>query len=314
MNPTLAFIFPGQGSQAVGMMSSLSEEFPRIKTWFERASEHLDYDLWELVERGPAETLNQTVHTQPAMLVADVALWHCWHDAGGASPALLAGHSLGEYAALVCGGALAFDDAVALVGQRGQFMHEAVPEQIGALYAVLGLDFDILETLCLARRGAEVVQCANINAPGQIVISGHRAAVIAVAEEAKAQGAKKIVPLPVSAPVHSDLMQPAAERLAAPLSGVELKTPKIPVVHNVDVSIQNEPHEIRIRLIAQMTGAVRWQQTIEYFAARGITHVVECGPGGVLGPLARRCAKQLQIGSLRSADNFAPLRAMLNGK
>jgi len=306
----LAFVFPGQGAQSVGMVAALAAEFPQVRARYDEASSVLGLDLWTLVDAGPAERLNLTQHTQPALLAASVATWDVWLALGGPRPALLPGHSFGEYSALVCSGALDFRDAVGVVADRGRFMQEAVPAGSGGMAAVLGLEQQALAAACAAAAELGVAQCANLNAPGQIVISGAAAAVARAGELAKEAGAKRVVPLAVSVPAHSALMQPAAERLAARLAAIAIDTPQIPVVHNVDVATHESAQEIRAALVAQLYSPVRWQETIEHFAARGVTRVVECGPGKVLAPLVKRCAAGLDVHSLNGP---AELRAALAG-
>jgi len=306
----LAFVFPGQGAQSVGMVAALAAEFPQVRARYDEASSVLGFDLWALVDGGPAEALNQTANTQPALLAASVATWDAWLACGGPRPALMAGHSFGEYSALVCSGALAFRDAVGLVADRGRFMQEAVPSGTGAMAAVLGLEQAALAAACAAAVDLGVAQCANLNAPGQIVISGAAAAVARAGELAKEAGAKRVVPLAVSVPAHSALMQPAATRYAERIAPIAIDKPQIPVVHNVDVATHEAAADIRAALVAQLYSPVRWQETIEQFAARGVTQVVECGPGKVLAPLVKRCAAGLEVHSLNGP---AELRAALAG-
>ncbi|HMM76892.1 MAG TPA: ACP S-malonyltransferase [Gammaproteobacteria bacterium] len=306
----LAFVFPGQGAQSVGMVAALAAEFPQVRARYEEASSVLGFDLWALVDAGPAEELNLTQNTQPALLAASVATWDVWLACGGPRPALMAGHSFGEYSALVCSDALAFRDAVGLVADRGRFMQEAVPAGSGGMAAVLGLDQPALAAACAAAAELGVAQCANLNAPGQIVISGAAAAVARAGELAKQAGAKRVVPLAVSVPAHSALMQPAAARFAARIAPIAINRPQIPVVHNVDVATHDAAEDIRAALVAQLHSPVRWQETIEHFAARGVTQVVECGPGKVLAPLVKRCAAGLEVHTLNGP---AELRAALAG-
>lgn len=305
----LAMIFPGQGAQSVGMMDALASEFPQVRGRFEAASAVLGFDLWSLVHEGPAEILNATANTQPALLAASVAIWDIWLAAGGARPALLAGHSFGEYSALVCAGALEYSDAVALVAARGRFMQEAVAPGAGAMAAVLGLDLPVLLEVCGEAGAVGIAQCANLNAPGQVVLSGDTAGVARAAELAKARGAKKVIPLSVSVPAHCALMAPAATRYRERVEATRFSPPQIPVIHNVDVSAHSDPGEIREVLIAQLANSVRWQETIERFAAEGVTHAFECGPGKVLGPLVKRCAAGMATASLAAPDD---LRNALN--
>ena len=303
------FVFPGQGSQSVGMMASY-EGLPAIRETFVEASDVLGEDLWEMAQSGPAERLSLTVNTQPLRLTAGVAVWRAWRALGGPEPALLAGHSLGEYTALVAAESLSFADALPLVRLRAQAMQEAVPAGVGAMAAVMGLDAAAVETVCrqAAAETGETVAPANLNAPGQIVIAGHKGAVERAAALAKEAGAKRAVPLPVSAPFHCELMKPAAERLAERLAGIALRPPRIPVLHNVDVAEHRDPEEIRRALVEQAWRPVRWIETIEEAARRGITHVYECGPGKVLAALTKRIVKDLDGGALADA---ASLRAAL---
>ncbi len=297
----LAMVFPGQGSQAVGMMSRY-EAFPIVRDTFGEASMALGEDLWTLVENGPDEALNRTVNTQPAMLAADIAVYRAWRAAGGAAPAMLAGHSLGEYAALVAAGAMKFADAIPLVRFRAEAMQEAVPAGVGAMAAVVGLDSDGINEACREAAHGQIVEPVNFNAPDQIVIAGHREAVERAVDAARARGAKRAVMLPVSAPFHSMLMRPAAERLARHLAEIAIDAPTLPVIHNVDVSVAHRPDAIRAALAAQAASPVRWVETIQAFAARGVTHLVECGPGKVLTGLAKRIAPELSAMPLNDAD------------
>lgn len=282
-----AFVFPGQGSQSVGMMQGWGTR-AEVRTTFAEASDALGQDLWALVSDGPAEALNQTTNTQPAMLAADVAAWRVWQGADGAAPALLAGHSLGEYAALVAAGALAFDDAIRLVRFRAEAMQAAVPEGVGAMAAILGLDDDTVRAVCADAAGGEIVEAVNLNSPGQVVIAGNRAAVERAMALAKEKGAKRALPLPVSVPSHSSLMLPAAEKLLAHLQTVAIAAPAIPVLHNTDVRSHAEPEAIRLALAKQLHTPVRWVETIQALKAAGVERVVECGPGKVLAGLNKR--------------------------
>jgi [acyl-carrier-protein] S-malonyltransferase len=300
----LAMVFPGQGSQSVGMMSRF-DAFAVVRDTFGEASAALGEDLWTLVENGPDEALNQTVNTQPAMLAADIAVYRAWRAAGGAAPAVLAGHSLGEYAALVAAGALRFADAVPLVRFRAQAMQEAVPAGVGAMAAVMGLDANGIRDACREAAQAQIVEPVNFNAPDQIVIAGHRGAVERAVDAARARGAKRAVMLPVSAPFHSMLMRPAAERLATHLTGIAIGAPTLPVIHNFDVSVANTPDAIRAALAAQAASPVRWVETIRAFVGRGATHMIECGPGKVLTGLAKRIAPELTALPLNDAEAIA---------
>ena len=309
----LAFVFPGQGAQSIGMVTALAAEFPQVRARYDEASEVLGLDLWALVESGPAEALNLTRNTQPALLAASVATWDVWNALGGPLPSMLAGHSFGEYSALVCAGALAYRDAVGLVADRGQFMQDAVPAGAGGMAAVLGLEQAALAAACAATADLGVAQCANLNAPGQIVISGDAAAVARAGELAKEAGAKRVVPLAVSVPAHSALMRPAADRFRARIADVPIAAPRQPVIHNVDVAPHGAADEIREALVAQLYSAVRWQETVEHFAARGVTRVVECGPGKVLAPLVKRCAAGLEVFSLTGPAELRAALASIGG-
>jgi [acyl-carrier-protein] S-malonyltransferase len=290
---------------------------PAIRSTFDEASDVLGQDLWALVTSGPEADLNQTVNTQPAMVTAGVAVWRAWLAAGGATPAIVAGHSLGEYAALVAAGALAFGDAVPLVRYRAQAMQDAVPAGLGAMAAILGLDAAAVAAACAeATAGAmsgRIVEPVNFNGPEQIVIAGHRDAVERAIEVATAMGAKRGVLLPVSAPFHSSLMRPAAERLAARLANVPIATPAIPVLHNVDVAAKPTAEAIRAALAQQAASPVRWVETIQAFAARGVTHVVECGPGRVLAGLNKRIARDLKSFALTDGADIEATRTALAG-
>jgi [acyl-carrier-protein] S-malonyltransferase len=284
-----AFVFPGQGSQAVGMLSAFADR-QVVRETVQEASDALDQDLGKLIAEGPADELNLTTNTQPVMLTAAYAIYRAWREAGGAAPAVVAGHSLGEYTALVAAGALAFRDAVPLVRFRAQAMQTAVPVGVGGMAAILGLDDDTVRAVCAdaAREGAGVVEAVNFNAPAQVVIAGHKAAVEKACELAKAKGAKRALPLPVSAPFHSSLLQSASDRLREYLASVEVKVPQIPLINNVDVAIVSEPAAIKDALVRQAAGAVRWVECVQAMAKSGVTHVVECGPGKVLAGLTKR--------------------------
>ncbi len=295
---SLAFIFPGQGSQAVGMLSELAAVEPLVKETFAEASEVLGYDLWKLVSEGPAEELNQTHITQPAMLSASIAVWRIWQEKGGAMPTVLAGHSLGEYSALVAAGALDFKDAVALVAERGRLMQDAVPAGTGSMAAILGLDDAKVIEVCENAAQGEVVSAVNFNANGQVVIAGQVAAVERAVELAKEGGAKRAVMLPVSVPSHCALMKPAAELLAERLSSITIKAPQIPVINNCDVSKATDGDAIRDALVRQLYSPVRWVETIEAMASEGINTLVECGPGKVLVGLNKRIVKEMKAMAL----------------
>ena len=283
-----AAVFPGQGSQSVGMLAEFLPKYPEVKQTFTEASEVLGYDLWELAQAGPQDRLNATEHTQPALLAAGVAVWRVWQAQRGPRPIYLAGHSLGEYTALVCSGALDFKSAVALVEFRGQVMQQAVPVGTGAMAAILGLEDNAVRQACAEAAQNQVVAAVNFNSPGQVVIAGEKAAVERAIECCKAKGAKRAVLLPVSVPSHCALMRPAAERLAAKLSETTLKAPGIPVIHNVDVAVHSEAQAIRQVLTTQLYSPVRWAETVQFLASQGAAKLVEFGPGRVLSGLAKR--------------------------
>ncbi len=294
-NKTLAFVFPGQGSQAVGMLSEIASRFPLIKETFDQASAALAYDLWDMVQNGEQEQLNLTERTQPILLTASVALWRVWQQQGGAQPALLAGHSLGEFSALVCANSLDFTDAVMLVRDRGQFMQTAVPVGEGAMAAVLGLEDGVIEAICTAASSHGVVEAVNFNSPGQVVIAGKVAAVEAAITLCKEAGAKRAMPLPVSAPFHTSLMLPAAEQLAGKIADLTLNSPDIPVVHNVHAQTEADPARIKDLLVRQLYSPVNWVGCVEFMVAAGIEATIECGPGKVLSGLNRRIHKPLTV-------------------
>jgi [acyl-carrier-protein] S-malonyltransferase len=289
----LAMVFPGQGSQSVGMLAGYGD-LPVIHRTLAEASDVLKQDVAKLIAEGPAEELNSTVNTQPVMVTAGICAWRAWRDLGGAEPDLLAGHSLGEYTALVAAGALSFADCLPLVRLRGRAMQEAVPAGQGAMAAILGLDDAGVRDACAEAAQGEVAEAVNFNAPGQVVIAGHAGAVRRAIEAAKTRGAKRAIALPVSAPFHSSLMAPAAARLREALEGIEIKTPQIPVIHNVDAKSHIDVKEIKNALVTQADHAVLWVECVKEMAARGATHMFECGPGKVLAPLARRIADGLQ--------------------
>ena len=285
---TFAIAFPGQGSQSVGMLAEMAAEFPTVKATFAEASEVLGYDLFELVMNGPAEELNKTWQTQPALLTSSVALWRVWQELGGATPEVMAGHSLGEYSALVCAGALNFQDAVKLVELRGKAMQEAVPEGVGAMSAIIGLDNDTIAANCAQAAEGQIVSPVNFNSPGQVVIAGHKEAVERANALMKASGAKRALPLPVSVPSHCALMKPAAEKLAAALKNIVVAVPVVPVINNVDVVAETDPVRIKDALVRQLFSPVRWTETVIAMADQGVVTQVEMGPGKVLSGLAKR--------------------------
>lgn len=309
----LAFVFPGQGSQAVGMLGALAQDHAVVRETFEEASAVVGRDLWRLAQEGPEDELNRTENTQPALLAAGIACWRLWRQREGAAPALMAGHSLGEYTALVAAGALGFGDAVRLVAERGRQMQVAVPEGQGAMAAVIGLEDDAVAQVCREAAGEHVVSAANFNAPGQVVIAGHSQAVERAIEAAKAQGARRALMLPVSVPSHCELMHPAAEGLREPLQNTEVAAPKVPVLHNVDVRERGEAGAIREALLAQLHSPVRWTDTVRALARHGVTHVAECGPGKVLCGLVRRIERDLVALPLGEPAEFEAALERLKG-
>ena len=290
---SLAAVFPGQGSQSLGMLGDLAREFSIVAATFSEASDVLGYDLWRVCQQGPEEKLNATECTQPAMLAAGVAVWRVWVEEGGEAPVAMAGHSLGEYSALVCANALAFGDAVALVAARGQLMQEAVPAGQGAIAAILGLGDPEVEQVCGSAACGEVVCPVNFNAPGQVVIAGHAGAVGRAIELAREAGARRAVPLPLSVPVHSPLMKPAAERFRSRIDEVEFTTPDLPVIANIGVAPHGDPGAIRERLVRQVHLPVPWTAIVRHLAGSGVTRIVEPGPGRVLAGLARRIDRRI---------------------
>lgn len=303
----LAFVFPGQGSQAVAMLSDFSDH-AIVQNTFTEASEALGYDLWQLVAQGPAEQLNQTNFTQPALLTASVALWRVWQAESDVLPCILAGHSLGEYSALVCAGVLSLTDGVKLVEKRGEYMQTCVPAGIGAMAAVIGLDDQAIIDACNQAQDShvvkEIVAAVNFNSPGQVVIAGHKDAVERAGELCKAAGAKRVLPLPVSVPSHCDLMRDAADKLSVDLQDITFNTPIINVVNNVDVAIETSSEAIKTALIKQLYSPVRWSETITQLGEQGITQMVEVGPGKVLQGLVKRINKSINCVSLNSNDSL----------
>jgi [acyl-carrier-protein] S-malonyltransferase len=307
MQQNLAFVFPGQGSQTVGMLSDFADN-EIVQQTFAQASAALGYDLWQVVAQGPAEKLNQTQITQPALLTASVAIWRLLQSIPANKPAFLAGHSLGEYSALVCADVLTLEDAVKLVEARGQYMQASVPEGVGAMAAVIGLDDQAIIDACAQAQQQEVVSAVNFNSPGQVVIAGHKAAVERAGELCKAAGAKRVLPLPVSVPSHCALMKDAAEKLALALENVTFSVPKIPVINNVDVIAQTDVAEIKTALVKQLYSPVRWTETIELLAANGVENALEIGPGKVLQGLMKRITKNIKC---QSVNDQASLDALV---
>jgi [acyl-carrier-protein] S-malonyltransferase len=304
---SLAFVFPGQGSQKVGMLAEFAD-VAIVRDTYAQASHVLGYDLWELSQNGPQEELNMTEVTQPLLLTASVALWRLWNDKGGAKPSLMAGHSLGEFSALVCADVIDFADAVDLVRKRGQFMQSAVPVGIGAMAAIIGLDDDQVDAACAAVADGECVNGVNYNSPGQVVIAGHASAVERAMAACKEAGAKRALPLPVSAPFHTDLMRPAGEELAKVVEQMAFSTPNIPVVHNVSVAPEQDPAAIKALVVEQIFSPVPWTQCVQYMASQGVTDTVECGAGKVLSGLNKRIEKSLNC---FSTDTQASLNSAI---
>ncbi|MBH2797136.1 ACP S-malonyltransferase [Serratia marcescens] len=300
-----AFVFPGQGSQTVGMLAELAAQFPIVEETFGEASSALGYDLWQLVQQGPAEELNKTWQTQPALLAASVAIFRVWQQQGGKAPALMAGHSLGEYSALVCAGVLDFKAAIRLVELRGKLMQEAVPEGTGAMYAIIGLDNDAIAKACEESAQGQVVSPVNFNSPGQVVIAGNKEAVERAGAACKAAGAKRALPLPVSVPSHCTLMKPAADKLAVALQDITFNAPQVPVVNNVDVRTENDPEAIRSALVRQLYSPVRWTESVEFIAAQGVTSLLEVGPGKVLTGLTKRIVDTLTAAAVNDTASLS---------
>lgn len=298
----LAFVFPGQGSQKIGMLAELAAQYPVVAATFAEASEVLGYDLWDLVQNGAQEEINLTERTQPLLLTSSVAVWRVWKEKNGAQPALMAGHSLGEWSALVCAGVVAFTDAVKLVQQRGKFMQEAVPAGQGAMAAIIGLDDALIIDACKKAEQGNVVSAVNFNSPGQVVIAGSAAAVERAGALCKEAGAKRALPLPVSAPFHTSLMRPAADRLAEQINATEFKVPQVPVVHNVTAQTELDPQKIKALMIEQIYSAVRWVDCVNTMSATGIQITVECGPGKVLSGLNKRINAELTALSIEKPE------------
>lgn len=311
-NYNLAFVFPGQGSQSVGMMSSLAESYPEVKHVFEQASDALGKDLWSIVSSGSEEELNQTHNTQPIMLAAGVAIWTVWCKQSEIRPAWVAGHSLGEYTALVCSEAVSFEDGIKLVSARGQLMQEAVPAGVGAMAAILGLEDHQVVKVCADAAENEVVSAVNFNAPGQVVIAGHATAVERAITAAKEAGAKRAVQLPVSVPSHCALMQPAAEKLSEHLQNITINIPKMTLIHNVDVAAHSAPEVIRNVLKEQLYKPVRWVDSIKFMHDQGVTRFVECGPGKVLIGLNKRIAKDAEHMAIYDPETLNKALEQLN--
>lgn len=308
-----ALLFPGQGSQSVGMLAAMAERYPVIRETFAEASSALSYDLWQLVSEGPAEQLDRTERTQPALLAAGVAVWRAWRAMGGPEPMALAGHSLGEYSALVCANAMGFADGLRLVERRGQLMQAAVPAGVGAMAAIIGLDDDAVRMVCTQSAQDEVVEAVNFNAPGQVVVAGHKNAVERACAQAKSAGAKMTKLLPVSVPSHCSLMQPAAESLAEDLRNTVIEPPGIPVLHNLDARARTEPDEIRQALVAQLHHPVLWVQTIQALRQRGAAALLECGPGRVLAGLNKRIDRSAASDCLQDPQALEAALGLVTG-
>jgi len=308
----VAFVFPGQGSQSVGMLGAFADSAV-VGDIVRRASEALGEDIGRMIGEGPAERLELTVNTQPCLLTASYAIYAAWRAAGGLPPALMAGHSLGEYTALVAAEAIRLEQAVPLVRFRAQVMQEAVPVGVGAMAAILGLDDGRVIEACAEAAGDEVVEAVNFNAPAQIVIAGHRAAVARACDVSRRLGAKRAVTLAVSVPFHSSLLASAADRLRVRLASVDVRSPSVPVINNVDVAMESDPQRVKDALARQAAGPVRWTQIIQAMSERGITHVVECGPGKVLSALTRRIAPGLQSLSVSDPDSLRQALSALRG-
>ncbi len=299
-----AVIFPGQGSQAIGMLAELGEHHPIVLATFKEASDVLGYDLWALIQQGTDAELNQTHRTQPALLTASVAIWRLWLEKGGKMPAFMAGHSLGEYSALVCAGVIDFKDAVKLVELRGQFMQEAVPAGIGAMSAIIGLDDDSILTACEKAAEGQVVAPVNFNSPGQVVIAGNKEAVERANVLCKAAGAKRALSLPVSVPSHCALMKPAADKLAKVLDDIVFSTPSIPVINNVDVALETESEAIKQALVRQLYSPVRWVECVEKMVAQDTKVLIEMGPNKVLTGLTKRIDRHLEAIAINDLASF----------
>jgi len=300
-----AMVFPGQGSQVLGMLADLAAENPAVENTFREASAALGYDLWQLTQQGPAEELNKTWQTQPALLAASVAIYRVWQEKGGKAPTMMAGHSLGEYSALVCAGVLDFAEAIKLVELRGKLMQEAVPEGTGAMQAIIGLDDASIQQACEESAQGQVVSPVNFNSPGQVVIAGNKEAVERAGVACKAAGAKRALPLPVSVPSHCALMKPAADKLAVALESITFSAPKFPVVNNVDVKCETSPEAIRSALVRQLYSPVRWTGCVELMAAQGVTSLLEVGPGKVLTGLTKRIVDTLTAAAVNDPASLS---------
>lgn len=313
MSKTLAFVFPGQGSQSVGMLAELAERFSEVRQTFDAASEVFGRDMWALAQNGPAEELALTEITQPIMLIAGVAAYRAWEVASDIRPALMAGHSLGEYTAYVCSGAISLAQGVELVKIRGELMRDACPGGQGRMAAIIGLDDEAIVACCEEAQKGQVVQAVNFNAPGQVVIAGHNDAVNRAIDLCKAKGAKKAMALAVSVPCHSDLMRAASDQLAKALQDTEFSAPLIPVVNNVDAAIELDPEKIREKLITQLYSPVLWVDSVNRMVAEGVTTAIECGPGKVLSGMNKRIHRSLGVVSLQDPESFDKALEMVQG-
>ncbi|TKF23804.1 ACP S-malonyltransferase [Vibrio genomosp. F6] len=299
-----AIVFPGQGSQALGMLADLGEKYDVVKQTFSEASDVLGYDLWALIQDGPVENLNETFRTQPALLAASVAIWRVWQELGLEQPVNLAGHSLGEYSALVCAGVIDFKQAIKLVELRGQLMQEAVPAGVGAMYAIIGLGDEAIAKACEEAAQDEVVSPVNFNSPGQVVIAGNKAAVERAGVLCKEAGAKRALPLPVSVPSHCALMKPAADKLAIALEELEFNTPALPVINNVDVAAETDPAKIKEALVRQLYSPVRWTEGVQAMNEQGVEKLLELGPGKVLTGLTKRIVKTMTAAAVNDTASL----------
>lgn len=307
----LAFIFPGQGSQKVGMLAEMAEQHSIVEETFSEASSALGYDLWALIQAGPQEELNLTERTQPSLLTASVALWRVWQEQGGMQPAYMAGHSLGEWSALVCSGVVDFKDAVKLVQLRGKYMQEAVPAGEGSMAAIIGLDDEVILSVCEEAAQDQVVSAVNFNSPGQVVIAGSTAAVDRACELCKEKGAKRAMPLAVSAPFHSSLLRPAADKLADDIASVSFNAPNIPIIHNIHAQTETDPEAIKKAMIEQIYHPVLWVACMNALAKAGADTYIECGPGKVLSGLTKRIDRSLKSLALETPDALSSALADL---
>lgn len=307
----LAFVFPGQGSQKIGMLAELADQYPSVKETFDQAADALGYNMWDLIQQGEQEEINLTERTQPILLASSVAIWRLWNEHKGAQPSQMAGHSLGEWSALVCSGVVDFADGLKIVRARGQYMQQAVPVGEGAMAAIIGLDDQAILDACKNSQSQGVVDAVNFNAPGQVVIAGSSAAVEAAMDLCKEAGAKRALPLPVSAPFHTSLMKPAADNLADLVNSVSFSAPQVPVIHNVHAQTESDPETIKALMLEQIYSPVKWVDCVKQLKNNGATTLVECGPGKVLSGLTKRIDREI---SSLSTDNVADYTAALETK